>query len=148
MTPGSRFALLVLLLAVAMAGGQARAGTEPERASPAPTWQELDSRQQADLVRFAQGWNRLPPERRAHILQRYLRWQELPAERRETLRQGERNFRQMSVDQRRKIRASLGTVRALPPEEQRRLRQQWRSLTPQQRRDWLERGGPGIAPPP
>jgi hypothetical protein len=45
------------------------------------------------------------------------------------------------------MRRSFRAMRALPPEEQGRLRAIWRGMDPQQRRAWLERGGPGIAPP-
>jgi hypothetical protein len=39
-------------------------------------------------------------------------------------------------------------MRALAPTEREQLRARWRALTPQQRRDWLRAGGPGLAPPP
>jgi hypothetical protein len=46
------------------------------------------------------------------------------------------------------MRQSMQVMRGLPDDERRRLRSLWRSLAPAQRRDWLERGGPGVAPPP
>jgi hypothetical protein len=45
------------------------------------------------------------------------------------------------------MRRSVRAMRALPPDEQARLRALWRGMSPQQRRAWLARGGPGIAPP-
>ena len=81
------------------------------------------------------------PGRRPH-------WNQLDARQRETLRSGMRNFRAMSPEQRQQLRRSMQSVRQLPPEEKRRLRQLWRSLTPEQRREWLKAGGPGITPPP
>ena len=64
------------------------------------------------------------------------------------MRRGERVFRHMTPTQREAMRRSMAVVRTLPADEQRALRQQWRALTPQERGDWLDRGGPGVAPPP
>ena len=75
-------------------------------------------------------------------------WNQLDVSQRDTLRAGKRNFRAMSPEQRQQLRQSIRSVRQLPAEEKRRLRETWRSLTPEQRREWLKAGGPGIAPPP
>ncbi len=137
-------ALLSLVAAPAVAK---RAERIPEPAAQLE-WSQLGPRERADLAPFAHRWHRLPPARRALILERYTRWQHLPEGKRRALRDGARNFSQMSPRQREKMRASLHTVRALPEEEQARLRHAWRTLTPEQRRLWLERGGPGLAAPP
>jgi hypothetical protein len=140
-----RFCLLVCLL-LAVATTQA-APVVPEQVK-VPAWNELSDQQQADLSHLAGRWDRLPASRRVLILERYSHWKHLPAQEREALREGARNFRQMSPRQREKMRMSMDAVRALPRAQQRRLRERWRSMTPQQRRLWLDRGGPGIAPPP
>ncbi|HMB55727.1 MAG TPA: DUF3106 domain-containing protein [Arenimonas sp.] len=114
----------------------------------APAWKELNPQQQTDLGSFAARWDRMPEARRAQILQRYERWKALPPEKRAALRQGAQNFQQMSPDQRQKLRSSLQAMRTMPPEQQRELRQQWQALTPEQRREWLDAGGPGVAPAP
>jgi hypothetical protein len=54
----------------------------------------------------------------------------------------------MSPRQRQQLRQSLRAMRGLDMAERERLRATWRSLTPEQRREWLRAGGPGIAPPP
>ena len=113
-----------------------------------PAWAELNAGQRADLARFAEHWDQMPASRRVQILERYERWKAMPEERREALREGAQNFQEMSPGQRQKMRLSLQTVRTLPPPEQRALRQRWQSMSPQQRRAWLDAGGPGIAPPP
>jgi hypothetical protein len=64
------------------------------------------------------------------------------------LRDGVQNFQEMTPMQRQNMRESMRYVRTLPPEEQKRIRRLWASLTPQQRAQWLEAGGPGIAPEP
>ena len=144
------FRWIALLLAL----GCATAVAQPQR-PPAipdgvsvPSWNQLDPRQQAELSQFSERWDRMPASRRVLILERYARWQQLPEPRRRALLEGARNFRQLSPVQRQKMRHSMMLVRSLPDDERRQLRQLWRSMTPQQRREWLDRGGPGVAPPP
>jgi len=113
-----------------------------------PNWNELSAAQRNDLARFEQHWNRMPASRRVAILERHARWQHESPRMRETIREGERNFQRMTPRQREMMRRSIAAVRTLPPAEQRRLRHRWKSMTPAERSRWLERGGPGIAPPP
>ncbi|MCX7042609.1 MAG: DUF3106 domain-containing protein [Gammaproteobacteria bacterium] len=113
-----------------------------------PRWNELSAAQRSDLARFEQHWDQMPASRRVAILERYARWQRESPRTRETIREGERNFQQMTPRQREMMRRSIAAVRRLPPEDQRRLRHRWQAMTPQERSRWLERGGPGIAPPP
>ena len=144
-------ALLAATLLAAPSG--ARAHQEPRRVAipqgvRVPAWHELTPTQQRDLAAFAGRWDGLPASRRVAILERWQRWQSVPPEQRETLRRGERNFQSMSPPLRAQMRRSLAAIAELPPDEQRRLRRIWRELSPQQRREWLERGGPGFVPPP
>lgn len=113
-----------------------------------PRWNELSAAQRSDLARFEQHWDQMPASRRVAIMERHARWQRESPRARETIREGERNFQRMTPRQREMMRRSLAAVRQLPPAEQRRLRHRWQSMTPQERSRWLERGGPGIAPPP
>ena len=133
--------------AQAQARPERRVATVPEGVQ-VPAWNELSPDQRRDLAHLAQRWDQLPASRRVAILERWQRWRALPPAQRETLRRGERNFRSMSPEMREQMRRSLAAVGRLPPEQQRRLRQLWRELTPEQRRRWLERGGPGLSPPP
>lgn len=113
-----------------------------------PDWDELSPSQRDDLARFERLWDQMPASRRVAILERRARWQRESPRARENIREGERNFQRMTPRQREMMRLSIAAVRRLPPIEQRRLRHRWQSMTPQQRSRWLERGGPGIAPPP
>ena len=143
-------ALAILVFGSAMPGLAAsprQAISVPEGVR-VPTWTQLSPRQREDLARFAPEWDRMPASRRVAILERYARWQQASPQARETWREGERNFQQMSPVQRQQMRRSLAAVRELPPEKQRHLRRLWQSLSPEQRRAWLERGGPGLSPPP
>ena len=136
------------LLAASCLMSTAQASRRPPEGVTVPAWDQLSSQQRLDLSAFAERWDRLPASRRVLILERYKRWENLPEPRREALREGARNFRQMSPGQRLKMRRSMAMVRALPEDQRRRLRQLWRSMTPLQRRAWLDRGGPGVSPPP
>jgi Protein of unknown function (DUF3106) len=113
-----------------------------------PAWQQLNPRQRADLASFADRWDRLPASRRVQILERYDRFRSLPPEKQSALREGAVNFQQMTPQQRQKMRQSVRVVRTLPPEEQRALRRQWEAMTPEQRRAWLDEGGPGVTAAP
>jgi hypothetical protein len=113
-----------------------------------PDWNELSAAQRADLARFEPHWDQMPASRRVAILERHARWQRESPRARQTIREGERNFQRMTPRQREMMRRSIAAVRKLPPAEQRRLRHRWQAMTPQERSRWLERGGPGIAPPP
>lgn len=147
-TPPSLVALaLAYLLACAPALAQNAARPAPDGVQ-VPSWKELSREQQADLASFADRWDRLPASRRVQILERYDRYKALPPEKREALREGAANFQQMSPQQRQKLRSSMQVLRTLPPEQQRALRQQWQGMTPEQRRAWLDAGGPGVSPPP
>ena len=120
----------------------------PDGPVVAPAWSQLTPKQQADLDWLERDWDQMPAHRRARILHRWERWQGLSPEEQQRLREGRRNYREMSPRQRERMRESWRALHALPPEEQHRLRALWRSLSPEQRREWLERGGPGLAPPP
>ena len=113
-----------------------------------PGWKQLSAEQQKALQNFSHRWDSMPASRRVQILERYERWKKLPPEKREALREGAQNFQEMTPKQRQNMRQSMRYVRTLPPEEQKRLRRFWTTLTPQQRTQWLEEGGPGIAPEP
>ena len=150
-------ALALVLLALAWGSPVARAAEDAPRpravAAPppgvrVPAWNELSEAQRRDMAHLSARWDGLPAWRRVQILERWQRWQAVPPEQRETLRRGEANYRSLSPRLRAQMRRSLAAVSRLPPAEQRRLRARWRELDPEGRRAWLERGGPGIAPPP
>jgi hypothetical protein len=158
-------AIAVLALAIALpaaAQDEGRSAAPPSASAPdverparpippgvrVPSWHELSPVQREDLAQFAGHWDRMAASYRVLILERHARWSRLPPERQARLRAGERNFRELSPAQRAQMRRSFRALRQLPPDEQRRLRGLWRDMDPRERRDWLERGGPGIAPPP
>lgn len=146
MKHGGRLASLLLAI-VCMAAPTVAAAAIPPGVT-VPAWNDLSSEQQVELATYAERWDRMAASRRVKILERYERWKGMPPPEREVLREGARNFREMSPALREKMRLSMNAVHELPVEQQRQLRRRWRSLTPQQRREWLEGGGPGISAPP
>lgn len=116
-----------------------------------PTWAQLSPAQQAKLAPLAPHWDQMSASRRVRALERLerkARWDAMSPEQREKLRDGARNFRDLPPELREKMRLSMATLRQLPEAERKELFRLWRSLDPQQRRAWLEQGGPGISPPP
>lgn len=116
-----------------------------------PSWSQLTPAQQETLAPLRERWDQMPASRRAHALERMerrARWDALSPEQRERLRHGARNFRDLPPELREKMRASMHAVHRLPEDERRALKQRWRAMDPEQRRKWLDAGGPGLAPPP
>jgi hypothetical protein len=138
---------LIFVLCLFASSVFAQQSTVPQGVS-VPSWKQLTAEQQKDLQNFSQRWDSMPASRRVQILERYERWKSLPPKKREALREGAQNFQEMTPKQRQNMRESMRYLRTLPPEEQKRLRRLWTTLTPQQRTQWLEDGGPGIAPEP
>ena len=134
------------------AGGQ-RGGERLFGPPPAdvPEWSRLTPDQQRRLQRLRERWHDLPPARRVRALERlrrHDRWAQLGPEDRARLRDGARNFRDLPPELRARMRASFAAIHALPEPERQRLLARWRTLTPDQRRAWLEAGGPGFVAEP
>ena len=116
-----------------------------------PSWEELSPEQRRHLGKLEDDWDTLPASRRVHALERAerrARWEAMPAEQRERIREGMRNYRDLSPALREKARESMRLMRSLPEAQREELRKQWRAMSPEQRRAWLEAGGPGKSPPP
>ncbi|WP_374603943.1 DUF3106 domain-containing protein [Arenimonas sp.] len=164
--PGLRrlaFALLLVLAAPAIAherGDRDRGhGHDPAHHGPitvpagvvVPGWDELTPQQREHLGHHKDQWDSLPASRRVHLLERAerrARWAAMPPEERERIRKGMRNYRDLSPEQREQARRAMRAMHALPAAERDALRKQWRAMSPEQRRAWLETGGPGLSPPP
>lgn len=149
---------IALLLALGATGACAHSGESAHRPHDrvpegvaVPTWAELSPQQQEKLEPLRERWDQMPASRRVHALERSerrARWEAMTPEQRERLRHGARNFRDLPPQLREKMRASMQRVHQLPDNERRELKQRWRAMDPEQRRKWLEAGGPGVTPPP
>ena len=67
---------------------------------------------------------------------------------REQARKGMRRFEGMNPQQREEARALYERMKTLPPEERKQLREQWKGMTREQRREWVEKNAPKAAPTP
>jgi hypothetical protein len=93
-------------------------------------------------------WERATPEQQQRYLDRARFWASLTPEQKRLARAGAERFRQADPEQRGRLREVWRRFQSLPPAEREEARRTWESLSPAQRRAWLEAGGPGVAPPP
>ena len=154
--------LALLLPALAQAGDRDREGHRhhgPPHFGPVvvpegvkvPSWDELTPAQQAAVARLRDRWDSLPASHRVMALERAerrARWEAMTPEQRERIREGMRNYRELPPGLRETMRESMRAMRALPEAEREALLARWRALSPEQRRAWLEAGGPGRVPQP
>ena len=119
------------------------------RANTPPDWAGLSEADRAALlVPVQERWNRATPEQRERMLQRARLWASMTPEQKAPAREGMRRDHQHHRERRAKMREIWRNLESLPAEQREQLRAQWRALSPEQRRAWLEAGGPGKAPPP
>ena len=136
-----------LLLGLLLLTGQALAQSQP--ATPLPDWDKLTPQQREALIApVRERWNR-EPEERPRMLERAQRWQSMTPEQRGRARKGMHRFEHMTPQQREEARALFGQMRKLSPEQRKELREDWRQMTPEQRRAWVEKHTPKepTAPP-
>lgn len=135
---------LTITLALLLAG---TAHAAPPR--ELPNWDQLTPEQRDALsAPLRERWNQGAYEQRLRWLQHAQRWQQLTPEERRSARQGLRAYRQADPETREKLREVFKNLRSATPEQRNALREKWRSLSPEQRRAWMQAGGPGVAPPP
>lgn len=116
-----------------------------------PNWDQLTPAQQKSVERLRERWDTLPASQRVMALERAerrARWEAMTPEQRERIREGMRNYRELPPELRETMRESMRAMRALPEPERKALLSKWRALSPEQRRAWLEAGGPGLVPQP
>ncbi|MCE2944513.1 MAG: DUF3106 domain-containing protein [Lysobacteraceae bacterium] len=138
------------------------AGTAPLAAQTAPgtdtrgaptvagtPWEALSEADRAALAQpIRERWNQASPEQQRRYLERARLWASLSPEQKRLARAGVERYRRADGEQRGRLREVWQRLQALPEAEREAARRTWASLTPAQRRQWLEAGGPGVAPPP
>ena len=133
------FALLLL-------AGNALAQSTP--AQSLPDWDKLTPQQREVLIApVRERWNS-DPEQRPRMLEHAQRWKDMTPEQRKQARKGMRRFEGMNPRQREEARALFERMKALPPEQREKLREEWRAMTPEQRRAWVHKNAPKEARPP
>ena len=133
-----------LLLGLLLLAGQALAQSQP--ATPLPDWDKLTLQQREALIApVRERWNR-EPEERARMLDRAQRWKSMTPEQRGRARKGMHRFEQMNPQQREEARALFEQMKQLSPEQRKDLHRQWRKMTPEQRRTWVDKHAPKEQP--
>jgi hypothetical protein len=137
---------LALSLLILAAGTAAVASAQ---APAARSWESLSEADRAALIEpTRERWERATPEQQQRYLDRARFWASLTPEQKRLAQAGADRFRQADPEQRGRLREIWRRFQTLPPAERDAARRTWESLSPAQRRAWLEAGGPGVAPPP
>ncbi len=131
---------LSLLLALGLLCGNALAQAAP--AANLPEWDKLTPQQRETLISpMRDRWNSSPDER-ARMFEHANRWKSMTPEQRQQARKGMRRFEHMGPEQRREARALFFKMRGMTPEQRQQLRNQWGKMTPEQRREWMDKNAP------
>lgn len=133
----ARLLLLTLLLAPLAAFAQTTP-TPPPAQAPLAEWDKLTPAQRELLVApLRERWNANPGER-ARMLERARRWESMPPAQRDRARHGMSRWEHMPPQQRDEARALFHYMRGKPEAERKAFLAQWRQMTPEQRRNWLQ----------
>lgn len=150
----SRRALLpAVLTTLLIAAVPAFAADPVVPAKPLPAWDQLTPQQRELLIApVRERWNAQPDDR-ARMLERAQRWQQMTPEQRQRARHGMQRWEHMNPEQREQMRALYGKMRSLDDEQRKALKAQWRAMTPEQRRAWVQANpalpdAPPLPPPP
>jgi hypothetical protein len=107
--------------------------------SSLPPWEQLTPAQREQLIApTRERWNSASPEHRQRMFDHARRWQTMSPEDRKRAHRGMRRWEHMSPEKREEMRVLFEKMRTLPPEQRTALKQQWRAMTPEQRKAWLE----------
>ena len=135
----TRLSPLILLLVLGTAPAMAQS-TQPT--STLPAWEQLSPAQHELLIApIRERWNS-NPDARARLFEHAQRWRQMTPEQRASAHHGLGRWEKMDPQQRTTMRALFQKMRDMPPAQRRALRDQWRAMTPEQRRAWVARNPP------
>lgn len=107
-----------------------------------PAWARLSAAQREQLIApVRERWNS-EPAHRARMLHHAQRWQQMTPEQRRHAHHGMRRWEHMSPEQRAQMRALFERMRSLPQQQRGELKQQWKQMTPEQRKAWVQQNAP------
>lgn len=113
-----------------------------------PRWDKLPTHVQHHLMDKAKKWEKLPAYRQKRIRYHIQHWQQMsPADRRR-VKTNQRIYMQLTPDERAQLHSTFDQFKQLPSNKQKKLRQQWRSLTPKQQKQWIRNGANNDFPEP
>ena len=108
-----------------------------------PDWDQLTPAQREALIApVRERWNNTTPERRQDLYDRARSWQRMSPEQHDQASRGMHRFENMSPQQQREARALFARMRDMDKAQREQLREQWRKMTPEQRRQWVEANPP------
>lgn len=135
-----------MVIGLLLMAGNALAQSAP--ASSLPDWDKLTPQQREALVApVRERWNADPGERR-RMLEHAQRWKTMTPDQRKQARKGMRRFEEMNPRQREEARVLFSHMKELPPEQRRKLREDWKNMTLEQRRAWIQKNAPKETKPP
>lgn len=110
----------------------------PPSTTALPAWDELNAAQREQLTApIRERWNAEPAQRQ-RMLERARRWQQMTPEERTRAHRGMKRWEHMSPEQRTQARALYRHMRMLPAAEREAFRAKWKSMTPEQKKAWLQ----------
>ena len=139
-TLSSRSLLLGLLF---LAGG---AFAQSNATQSLPEWDKLTPQQREALIApVRERWNS-DVEQRPRMLEHAQRWNTMTPDQRKQAHKGMRRFEGMNPRQREEARVLYVHMVKLSPEERQKLRTDWKQMSPEQRREWVQKNAPKAPP--
>ncbi len=134
----TRIVPALAFMALLLAGNVVNAGP-PTAGTPLPGWDQLDAAQRAQLIApIRERFDNSDAEGRAKMLEHARRWQAMTPEQRVNARHGMHRWKNLPAEQQHEARALYGMLKTLPDAERTALRERWRTMTPEQRRQWAD----------
>ena len=156
----SAFAALLLCTAALLPAGARAQTSRTTEAQPLPAWEQLTPAQRDELIApLRERWNSHPDER-ARMAERARRWHAMPPEQRGRAHRGMDRWERMDPAKRAEMQVLFERTRSMPrqqrhetfalyhamrkmtPEQREALKQQWQTMTPAQRSDWMREHAP------
>jgi hypothetical protein len=151
----SAFAALLLCAAALLPSGAHAQTSRTTEAQALPAWEQLTPAQRDELIApLRERWNSHPDER-ARMAERARRWHAMPPEQRGRAHRGMDRWERMGPAKRAEMQVLFERTRSMPrqqrhetfalyhamrkmtPEQRETLKQQWRTMTPDQRKAWM-----------
>ena len=107
-----------------------------------PEWDKLTPQQREALIApVRERWNS-DVEQRPRMLEHAQRWNTMTPDQRKQAHKGMRRFEGMNPRQREEARVLYVHMVKLSPEERQKLRTDWKQMSPEQRREWVQKNAP------
>ena len=98
-------------------------------------WSDLALERRQRLAKGAERWASMTPRQKKRARKRFAQWNKMSAARKKRLRKRYREFQKLSPEEKQRVRKNLKYYRSLPLAQRRELQRQFRTMTPEQRRE-------------